>query len=77
MEFEHMIDNDNEMVAINDVDAVSKGKSKLRSLTYFDFQGIRTDRWGNEFFDTFEYTFKNEVIGLLEDLGFDVDVFEL
>lgn len=67
---EHLITNDL-VLSIDDIDEVSQAIKEIKELAEYSFNGDRTDRWGNEFSDTFEYFFRAEITDLLNDrLGY-------
>jgi|SaaInlStandDraft_4_1057021.scaffolds.fasta_scaffold40880_1 hypothetical protein len=68
---EHLIDNEESTLLIDNIDIVHKAIQEIKDLAEYNYTGERFNRWAEEYSDTFEYFFKNQVTDLLSDrLGY-------
>jgi len=68
---EHLIDNEDSTLLIDNLDIVYKAIQQLKNLADYNYTGDRINRWDEEYSDTFEYNFTTEVKDLLsDDLGY-------
>jgi len=71
MPIEHLINASDNVVSMENIDAVHDAIQKIKDLSEYDYIGERFNKFKEEYPETFSYNFKRQAVDFLNDnLGY-------